>query len=88
MTKSKALINIPKLMVLVIWGVHGPALVEIVPPNLSVSAKCFCEFAIPHLEANLKKRRPKQGLKHITFHCDNAPSHTAKVAIAKSVNLE
>jgi hypothetical protein len=39
MTKQKALINTSKIMVLVIWGVDEPALVEIVPQNLRVSAK-------------------------------------------------
>jgi histone-lysine N-methyltransferase SETMAR len=35
------------------------------------------------MESNVKMHRPKQDLKHITFHSDNAPSHTAIVAIAK-----
>jgi hypothetical protein len=78
MTRQKALIKISKIMVLVIWGVDGPALIEIVPPNLRVSAKYFCEFAIPHMEASMKTHGPKEGLKDITFHCDNVPSHTAK----------
>jgi hypothetical protein len=87
MTKPKALINAPKIMVLIIWGADGLALAEIAPPNLRVSAKYLCEFAIPHLEARLKMRRPKPGLKCINFHWDNAPSHTAKVIIAKISEL-
>jgi hypothetical protein len=39
MTKPKALINAPKIMVLVIWGTDGSVLLEIVPPNLCVNAK-------------------------------------------------
>jgi hypothetical protein len=83
MTKPKALINTPKLMVLVIWGMDRPVLFEIEPSNLRVSAKRLYEFAIPHMEASVKMHRPKQGLKRITFHWDNAPSHTANVTIAK-----
>jgi hypothetical protein len=49
MTKPRALINTSKIMVLVIWGVDEPALVEIVPSNLRVRAKYLCEFAIPHM---------------------------------------
>jgi hypothetical protein len=39
------------------------------------------------MEASVKTHRPKQGLKGITFHWDNAPSHTAKVPIAKISEL-
>jgi hypothetical protein len=46
MTKPRAFINIRKIMVLVIWGVDRPALVEIVLPNMLASAKYSCEFAI------------------------------------------
>jgi hypothetical protein len=74
-------------MVLVIWGVDEPALFDIVPPNLRVRAKYLCEFAIPHMETNVKTHRPKQSLKGITFHWDNAPSQTAKVTIAKISEL-
>jgi hypothetical protein len=56
-------------------------LVAIVPSNLRVSAKYRCKFAIAHMEANVKTRRPKQGLKGTIFHWDNATSHTAKVTI-------
>jgi hypothetical protein len=66
--KPKALINAPKIMVSVIWGVDGHALVKIVTPNLRVIAKCLCEFAIPHMEATVKVHRPKQRLKSIIFH--------------------
>jgi hypothetical protein len=63
-------------------GVHRPTLIEIVPSNLRVSAKYLCEFAIPHMEANVKTHRPKQGLNNIILHWHNAPSHTAKMTIA------
>jgi hypothetical protein len=68
MTRLNALINTQKIIVLLIWGGDGPALVEIIPLNLRVSPKHLCEFAIPHMEANVKTYRPKQGLKGITFH--------------------
>jgi transposase InsO family protein len=87
MAKSKALINTSKLAVLIIWGVDGPAPVEIVAPNLCISAKYICEFAIPHMEANVKTHRPEQGLKAITFHWDNAVSHTAQATTAKISEL-
>jgi histone-lysine N-methyltransferase SETMAR len=87
MTKPKAVIDTPKIMIVVISGVDAPALVEIVPPTLRVSAKYFCESAIPHMEANVNTHRPKQGLKGITFLLDNAPSHIAKVTIAKISEL-
>jgi hypothetical protein len=64
-------------------GIDGLILVEIVLPNLRVIAKYRCEFAIPHMEANEKTHRPKQGLKGIIFHWNNAPSRTAKVIIVK-----
>jgi histone-lysine N-methyltransferase SETMAR len=70
-------------MVLVIWGVDGLALVEIVSSNLRVGAKYLCEFAISHMEANGKTHRPEQNLKGITFNSDNAPNHIAEVTIAK-----
>jgi hypothetical protein len=41
--------------------------VEIIPPNLQVTANYLCEFAIPHMKAKVKTHRPKQGLKRITF---------------------
>jgi hypothetical protein len=91
MMKPKALINTPKIMILVIWDVDGPALVEIVPPNLCVSTKYLCEFAIPHMEANVKTHRPKQGLKDITFHCDNGimlQVTQQKSHLSKSTNWE
>jgi hypothetical protein len=87
MTKPNALINTPKIMVLVIWGVDGPALVEIVPSNIHVIAKYLCKLAILHMEATVKVHRPKQGLKSITFHWNNAQAHTAKVTIAKISEL-
>jgi transposase len=68
---------------LVIWGVDGSALVEIIPPNLRVNAKYFCEFAISDMEANVKTDPRKQGLKYITFHWDNAPIHTTRMTVAK-----
>jgi hypothetical protein len=68
MTKPKALINTPKIFVLLIWSGDGPALVEIIPPNPGVNAKYLCKFTILHMEANVKAYRPKQGLKGITFH--------------------
>jgi hypothetical protein len=68
-------------------GLDALALVEIVPPNLRVRAKYLCEFAIPHMETNVKTHRPKQGLKCITFHSDNAPNRTSKVMIAKISEL-
>jgi hypothetical protein len=68
MMKPRALINTPKLMVLVICGADGPALVEIVPPNLRVSAKYLCEFTIPYMETNVKTHRTKQCLKDAAFH--------------------
>jgi hypothetical protein len=79
--------QVPKIMVLVIWGVDGHALIEIVPPNLRINTKYLCEFAISHLEINMKMHRPKQGLKGITLHWDHAPNHTAKVTIAKNSEL-
>jgi hypothetical protein len=89
MTQPKAFINTPKIMVLFIWSVYKLALVEIVSLNLCVSAKFLCEFAIPHMEANVKTHRPKQGLECITFplHWDNTPSHTANVTIDKISEL-
>jgi histone-lysine N-methyltransferase SETMAR len=87
MTKPKALINTQKIRVLVICGVDGPVLVEIVPPNLRVSAKYLCEIVIPAMEAKVKTHRPEHGLKAITFRWDNAPTHTAKVTIAKISEL-
>jgi histone-lysine N-methyltransferase SETMAR len=87
MTKPKALINAPKIMVLVIWGVDGLALIEIITQNLHPSAKYLCEFTILHMEANVKTHCPKQCLKDITFHWDNAPSHTAKMTLDKISEL-
>jgi hypothetical protein len=87
MMKPKVLINTSKIMVLVIWVINGPALVELVQPNLRVNAKYLCEFVIPHMEANVKMHRPKQGLKGIAFHWDNVSSHTANVTIAKISEL-
>jgi hypothetical protein len=68
MTKSKAGINTPEIMVLVIWCVDGPGLVQIVPPNSDVRSKHLCELAISHLEINVKMHPPKEGLKGIMFH--------------------
>jgi hypothetical protein len=68
MTKRKTLINTSKIMVLVIWGVDRPALVEVVAPNLLRSCKYLCKFSITHMEANVKTHRSKQGLKDIIFH--------------------
>jgi hypothetical protein len=84
MSKPKPLIDPSKIIVLV--G-DRPALVEIIPPNLRVSAVYLCELAILDMQANVKKHRPKQGLKHITFHWDNAASHTAKATIAQISEL-
>jgi hypothetical protein len=78
MMKPKAWINARKIIVLVISGVDGTALVELVPLNLRLSAKYVCEVAIRHLEVSMKAYSPKQGLKGITFHWDNRPSHTSK----------
>jgi hypothetical protein len=88
MMKPKALINTPKIMVLIIWGAEGQALVEIFPLNLCVRTKYSCKFAIPYMEANVETHCPPQGLKGIIFHWDNAPSYTAKVTIAKISELE
>jgi histone-lysine N-methyltransferase SETMAR len=85
--ETKGLKQHTKVIVLVIWGLDGPALVEIVPPNVRVSAKYLCEFAIPSIEANVKTHRPKQGLKRIIFHWDHVASHRAKVTIAKISEL-
>jgi hypothetical protein len=74
-------------MVLVIWGVDGLALVEIVPSNLLIKAKYLCEFAILHMEANVKTYGPKQGFKDITFHWNNASSRIPKVRIVKISEL-
>jgi hypothetical protein len=84
---GKALMNIPKVMVLLVWGRNGPALAETVPPNPRVSTKYLCEFAIPHMEANAKTHRPNSGLKGITFYRDDAPSHAAKVTLTKISEL-
>jgi hypothetical protein len=86
-TKRKPFINTPKIIVLVMSGWNGLALVEIVPSNLRASLKYLCKFAIPQIEANMKAHRPKHGLKCITFHLDNASSHTAKVTISKISEL-
>jgi hypothetical protein len=59
MTKPQALINTIKMIILVIWSRDGPALVEIVPPNLHVSAKDLCKFAIPYLKATVNAHRRK-----------------------------
>jgi hypothetical protein len=75
--------NAPKFMILAIWDADGLALVEILPPNLRVSAKYLCEFAIPHLQASVKTHCPNQSLKGIPFYWDNAPRHRAKVTITK-----
>jgi hypothetical protein len=88
MTKPKALVNMPKIMALVIRGVDGTALVELVLLNLHLNTKYVCEVAIRHLEASMKAYSPKQGLKGITFHWDNSPSHTSKWQSPKSVNWE
>jgi hypothetical protein len=78
MTRPKTFINARKTIIFITWRVDGAALVEIASPNLHVTAKCLCEFAIPYMEASVKTHRPKQSLKGIAFHCDNAPSQTAK----------
>jgi histone-lysine N-methyltransferase SETMAR len=83
MTKPKALINTSRIMVLAIRGVDGRALIEIVPLNLRVGAKYLCEFAISQVEANVKTHCPKLGFNRITLDLDHAPSHIAKVMIAK-----
>jgi hypothetical protein len=72
----------------VIWGGGGLGLVEIISPNPRVSVKYLCEFAIPHMEANAKTHRPKQGLKRIVFHSDNASRHAPKVTIPTAANQE
>jgi hypothetical protein len=73
-------------MVCVIWDLDGLALVEIVPPNLCGRAKYLWKFAIPHMEANMKTHRPKQGLNGVAFHWDHPSTRTTKVTIAKSAN--
>jgi hypothetical protein len=85
--KTKGLNQHPKIMVSLIWGIDGPALDGILPSDLYVRAKYLCEFAILHMEINVKTYRPEQGLKGITFPWDNAPSHTPKVTIAKISEL-
>jgi hypothetical protein len=87
MTKPKTLFKTVIIMVLVIWDVRGPALVEILPSNLRVSAKYLCKFAIRHMKSNAKTHCPKQDLKRITLHSDNVPSHRAKVTITKISEL-
>jgi histone-lysine N-methyltransferase SETMAR len=88
MTKPKALINAPKIMVLVIWGVDWAAPVEIVPAYLRARAKYMCDSVLLHLEVSVRACRANQGLRVITLQWDNAPSHTAKAAIAKVRDLE
>jgi hypothetical protein len=78
MTKPKTLANTPKIMVFVIWGIDELALVEIAAPNLRVSTKYSCEFAIPHMEANVKTHRPNQGLKGLALHWNNAQAAQPK----------
>jgi hypothetical protein len=68
MTKPNALINTRKIMVLVIWGIDGHTLGEIIPSNLLHSGNYSCEFAKLHMEANVKAHRPKQALKGMGFH--------------------
>jgi hypothetical protein len=68
MTKPKALINAPKVMTLVVWGVDWTALVKIISPDLRFSAKCMCKSALPHLEASARAHRPKQGFGDIIIH--------------------
>jgi hypothetical protein len=46
-TKPKALLNAPRILVLVKWGVGRPALAEVIPPNIRVGTEFLCEFAIP-----------------------------------------
>jgi hypothetical protein len=86
--QAKVIDQRPKVMILVVWGVDGAALVEIIPPDMRCSAKYMCKSALSHLEVSVRAHRPKQGLKGITFHWDNTSSHMATVKIHKIKELE
>jgi hypothetical protein len=87
MTKPETLINAPKIFVSVIWGVDEPALAEIIPQVSVLAPSTYVKLQSPsesQCEDASPKTRPPMS---ITFRLNDAPSHIAKVTVAKISEL-
>jgi histone-lysine N-methyltransferase SETMAR len=64
-------------MIAVFFSRHG--LLKVVPlvEQRTVTANWYCTSCLPAVFEELKKRRPKTGLRGIHVHHDNASAHTA-----------
>jgi histone-lysine N-methyltransferase SETMAR len=58
---------------------HQEGLVAVVPlvERRTVNAQWYCETCLPVVFDELRRQRPKTGVRGILLHHDNAPAHTA-----------
>lgn len=77
-------IQIKKIMVTVIWGVHGIYLIDVLPEGTSFDSTYFIE----HIINPLSEMRPKiwkdSKRRKIWLHLDNCRVHNSKVSLEKT----
>lgn len=74
-----------KVMLSVWWGMHGIAYWELLPVNMTITAKVYCD-QLQKLKEKLSSYRPK--IEKVCFLHDNARPHVANLTRQKLLSFE
>ena len=77
-------IQIKKIMITVIWGVHGIFLVDMLPEGTSFNSDYFIEHIIEPLEEMKDKIWTESYRRKVWLHLDNCRVHNSKQSIEKT----
>lgn len=84
--KAKMTLSAGKVMATVFWDARGVIYVDYLEKGKTITGTYYANL-LQKLSDVVKQERPHLNRKKILFHHDNAPVHTAKVAIAKIQEL-
>jgi histone-lysine N-methyltransferase SETMAR len=84
--KAKTILSAGKVMATVFWDSKGLLYVDYLQKGRTINAQYYADL-LQNLSDAIKEKRPHLFKKKILLHQDNAPVHTAKVAMGKIKEL-
>ena len=66
-----------KVMITIVFCGSGFLLIDALPKGYNFNSSYFIEYILSNLEQKILEKRPKNGLKNILIHFDNAKPHIA-----------
>ncbi|KMQ82022.1 mariner transposase, partial [Lasius niger] len=85
--KAKTVPSAGKVMATIFWDSRDIIFIDYLEKGKTITGQYYASL-LDRFHAELMEKRPHLAKKKILFHHDNAPAHTAAIAMAKIVKLQ